>query len=157
MSEMVSQMINDLKLVLDITSRVDERVKIIAESQTELTHRLNKFVDEHNALAMRVKLLETQSYDKLLNEVSDVRERIDRIKSRMEIFETVGSTNTRESTEDMTNIINKMDTRLEKLETSSNGILEKAKTFGGLIMQGVWVVVVCYVLYKLGLQSPPTP
>ncbi len=152
-----AKMLNDLKLVLDITSRVDERVKMIAEGQSELTQRLNKFIDEHNSLAVRVKLIETFAGDKLITDVSEIRMGLDRIKSRTDLIESIGAAPMREKMDTLAKSFDDMRVRLEQMELSHNSVSEKFKHIGGLIVQGIWVIIVCYVLFRLGINSPPLP
>lgn len=123
-----SSLVNDIKLVLDITSRVDERVKIIAESQQQMNTRLNHFIDEHNTLASRVTVLESKNINKIYDTVQDLEEKVVTLKSR-----------------------------IGNLEEHKQSILDKSKQILGFVYQAIFIIAVCYILYKLGISSPPIP
>lgn len=150
MPESHNNIIDDIKLVLDITSRVDERAKIIADSQQKINARLDHLIDEHNNLASRVYVLESKGGRKIIDEIED---KTNRLKSRIELLESAGSPWHQRIVESINNI----KSRLNKLEDHKDGVNYKLKTFFGYVFQGTFVILVCYILYRMGLNPPPMP
>jgi DNA anti-recombination protein RmuC len=118
----------DLKLVLDITSRLDERAKIIADGQQKIDNRLDHFANDYNNLVSKVRVLESKNIGKIIDDLKDLEERISRMRGRV-----------------------------EKLEDHKEGITDKLKLASSYIFQGSFIILVCYILYRLGLSTPPMP
>lgn len=149
---------SELKLVLDMTTRVDERLKIICEKQQEANTRLNQLVDSHIDITSRVRVLEAH------NELSADLDEADEIKQRLTVIEAKGSPAFIEFEREMqtfldkvTGHLNNLDQRLRRLEEAQEGWWGRVGKLTQLGVQAVWVVLVCYVLYRLGLSSPPIP
>ena len=140
--------LSDIKTVLDISSRVDERVKIIQSGQAETHSRLNQLVYEINTLMTRVSVLESKNggaVHKLEEDLHLLDKRVERIEPIALDFLKLAE-NMRET-----------ETRLFKIEDSHEGWAAKVKQYTGLVIQALWVIIVCYLLYKLGLNTPPIP
>lgn len=156
----MTELLNEIKVILDITSRVDERVKAIQTNQQDLTARLNQFIGELNQLTARVFVLESKNGGK----VHAIEEEIDRMKTRVERMDVGGSEfyrrhveNYDETEEEVEKNLADLDKRLQKIEQTNEGWQTKVKHYAGLLIQGVWVIIVCYILYKLGINTPPIP
>ena len=156
----MTELLNEIKVILDITSRVDERVKAIQTNQQDLTARLNQFIGELNQLTSRVFVLESKNGGK----VHALEEQIDNLKTRVERIDMGGTEFFKkqfdeydETNEDLDDKLRDLDKRLQKIETSNEGWQMKFKHYAGLVIQGIWVIIVCYVLYKLGINTPPIP
>jgi hypothetical protein len=52
------EMLREIKRVVELTSRVDERVKVIADNHDKMTERFDKFMEQHSLLAERVHKIE---------------------------------------------------------------------------------------------------
>lgn len=128
---MPSEIVNDIKTVLDITSRMDERVKIIQSGQSETHNQLNKLAGDLVDLAERVTVIESRNGHK----TETLEEKVEIAKDRLNLFEL----------------------RIIRLEDHKQNWLTTVKQYSGLVIQGVWVIVVCYLLYKLGINTPPLP
>lgn len=147
--------VDEIKQVIDITSRVDERMKIIAESQQQLNIRLNHFVDEHNALVTKVQVLDSRTGVKLSDNVASLDEKYLRLIARLEVLETMGSHKEQKFTEDVNNTFHDLKNRMKELESHKQGTSEKVKQILGFVYQGMFIVIIAYLLYKLGLSNPP--
>jgi len=150
-------LVNDIKLVLDITSRVDERVKMIAEGQQQMNIRLNHFIDEHNALAARVTVLESKNISKMAESVQGVEEKITKMVIRVETLETLGSPLYQRIIEENRITIIDLKNRINNLEEHKQNVLDKIRRVLGFVGQAIFTILVCYILYKLGINSPPIP
>jgi hypothetical protein len=155
---------NEIRLVLDITARIDERVKLFIEKQSEMTHRLNGFVDSHNSLTNRVTVIETENVTIL----HDVKIKTDFICKRLLRLEAKLTNLNIEKIEKNFNEYSKtlslirgelssVENRVHKMEDRNIGLWSKMKFFMDLVAKGIWVLIVCWLLYKFGLNSPPIP
>lgn len=72
MEEKLYREVNDsLKLVFDITSRVDERMKGLIESNAESKEKIEKLYDNQIALLNRITVLENKNNGQLINELKN--------------------------------------------------------------------------------------
>lgn len=152
----------EIKLVLEMTARIDERVKLIIEKQSEMTHRLNGFIDSHNALLNRVTIIETKNGNgihEIKNKVDAIIERIVKVESEGENVDRVEVMigECRDIMDEIRRELVNVEKRVHKMEESSAGMWSKMKFVIDLVAKGIWVIIVCWLLYKFGLNSPPIP
>lgn len=162
-----SNILNDIKQVLDISSRVDERVKTIQVNQQELNSRMNQMLSELSQLSARVIVLESRNGTKL-HEVQDV---VNDLNVKVEKINVGGTecfnkflAEEKEQSGDFYDKIDELDTKIEilntkikMLERDNDGWQSKVKLYGGLVIQGIWVLIVCFMLAKFGLSTSPLP
>lgn len=150
----------DIKLVLDISSRVDERVKIIQSNQLELSSRMHQVSTDIVAVSSRVTILESKNGNRI-NEVEDELNEMVRRVDRMDVAGTSEFRHFADTVEkavvDLKTHDQATDFRLRQLEGGNDGWKSKMEFYWGLGVKAIWVCVVCYVLYKLGLNPPPIP
>lgn len=155
---------SEIKLVLEMTARVDERVKLVVEKQAEMTHRLNGFIDSHNALLNRVSVIEAKNG----NGIHDVKGKVDTMVERLVKLEADHSSGhferiektvaeCRDIMDDMRRELVAVEKRVHKMEEASIGMWSKTKFVLDLVAKGIWVIIVCWLLYKFGLNTPPIP
>lgn len=154
----------EIKLVLEMTARVDERVKLVVEKQSEMTQRLNGFIDSHNALLNRVTIIEAKNGNGLhevKNKVDTIIERVVKLESDQTNINVERIENTvnecRDIMEEMRRELVAVEKRVHKIEDASAGVWSKTKFVFDLVAKGVWVLIVCWLLYKFGLTTPPIP
>lgn len=150
---------NEVKLVLDMTARVDERVKLIVEKQTEMTARLNGFIDSHNALAGRVMVLEAGSgdidrfnglFERVVKlEADPTADNIERVEKMVAEFRAYLDEIRRDAVG--------VEKRVHMLEDASDGMWTKTRYIIDLIVKAVWALAIGYLLYKTGWSAPTTP
>ena len=138
-----SDIINDLKIVLDITSRVDERVKVIKDAQQDLFDKIDAICEDIKNMESRISVIEssnnTDKHNKLLAELHllDKRETQSAMQVKIEL-------------ESIKLII-------QALEKEKNSWLRIINSALGLLVHGMWVILVSYLLFKLGISNPPIP
>lgn len=140
-----SQVSESIQLVFDLTSRIDERVKMLIEKQNELDAKMTRFSESVQLISNRLTILESKDYPSLKEDLSKIRENIAAISL------------TGEDVEDLEDKVHNLEVKLEmislKLGTHDN------RWF--LMFDTVWkmalMLVAGYILYKLGLQAPPVP
>lgn len=138
----------ELKKLLDLTTRVDERVKLIVERQQEMHIRLNQFAVDHNELITRVSIIESNAEE---------LETLDQLKHRVTMLEAHGPVSLCKSIQELEDQVYVLESRIKKLEEHHEGLWGKINKFLGLLVHGVWIIVVCYLLYKMGINTPPIP
>lgn len=155
----------EIKLVLEMTARVDERVKLLVEKQSEMTARLNNFIDSHNALASRVTILETNNDGQATR---DLKYKYEMLWERVAKIEaTTGLQQLEKMEEDVDSINHTLDEmkvnnhsiskRVEHVEEYNTSHLSRAKFVFDLFVKAAWAVVVGWMLWKLGLSNPHAP
>lgn len=151
-----SELLTDIKQVLDISSRVDERVKIIQQNQQEMNARLNAFMIEFNTLSGRVMVLESKNGGR----VHDIEDSITRLASRVERIDAAGTeafqkvfADNKKDNDESEDELHSLKRRVDTLEHNNDNWQTKIRQYGGLVVQGAWVVIMSYILFKLGLQN----
>ena len=78
---------DSLKLVFDITSRIDERMKALIENNNEAKDRIEKLYENQMVLINRITVLENknsfQAVVDLKNEVNIMEGRVDHLSERL--------------------------------------------------------------------------
>lgn len=152
-----NQLIDEIKQVIDITSRMDERVKMVAEAQQEINFRLNHLIDEHNALVARVHVVESKNGHKYQEITSALDEKLMRLSARLDVLELVGSQKTQRVSEEFHLSTAEIRSRLKELEAHKQGMAERWKSILGYVWQTMFIIIVCYILYRLGISLPTLP
>lgn len=138
-SNNTEQVNNSIKSIIELTTRIDERVQLMMKKQSILEGKIEYYTDSLNELKIDIKLLDSKSGITLQNEVHKCSEKINQIQSKL------------------SNLENKLD-NLEKdsseMENDWKNILKGVLSF---VVQIIWVVMAAYILYKLGIQSPAVP
>lgn len=119
----------------------------VSESIKDL-HNLTTRIDE------RVKhLIERQSdMEEKMNKIDGLSERIAVLESKTGNLDALSSSI---SNIEQTNVMD--DKRLTALESSNNALQSRWQKISSFVLQLVWAVVACYVIYKLGLQNSMPP
>ena len=124
-----------IKAVFDLTARVDERVKMLVEKQSQIDSKIEGLSLHHTDLVAKVSVLESR------NE-KEFKDQIDR-------FET--------SVKEAEDTLKELDQRLYHVEKSSHTSENRWKNVYLFVRDTAWVLLVCYLLYKLNLNLPPIP
>lgn len=82
MEENIYKEMNDsLKLVFDITSRIDERMKVLIENNSEAKDKIEKLYDQQVSLLGRITVVENRNSAQLITELN---KEVDIIDSKVE-------------------------------------------------------------------------
>lgn len=119
------QVNNSIKSIIELTTRIDERVQAIMKKQDLLESKSNNQSDTLHTLNTDLLLLESISGKVLQEEVKKISNDIINIKSR-----------------------------LENVENKTNVQENKWKTVVDFILKIIWILITAYLLIKLGLQVP---
>jgi chromosome segregation ATPase len=123
------QVSDSIQLVFDLTSRIDERVKILIERQKEIDDQIEKLLEMQHQTLHRLVALESKvaTIDDPQKELTELRNKIHALEMKAENFQMR---------------IGYHDSRWIQ------------------IFDAVWkillMIIAGYILYKLGLQAPPS-
>lgn len=84
--EFFAQVSESIKSVFDITSRIDERVKIIMEKQTDVDRRLQQAMEYINTITSRVIVLESRDERAVKDQVERAANRLIELEKQFEIM-----------------------------------------------------------------------
>ena len=131
-SNNTEQVNNSIKSIIELTTRIDERVQLVMRKQDGLEEKLENHIEFLNELKIDLKLLDSKSGRTLQEEVSRISKEI-----------------------------NEIENKLDNVEKNFNNVSNdwKSITKGTLtfVVQIIWVVIAAYILYKLGIPSPAVP
>lgn len=129
--QILNQVVDSINLVTQATTRLDERIKILAEKQSELESKNEKVVDNYHNVANRVTAFETKD---LPNTIISLQNHFRDLEKTYKDF----------------------DSRLDKIEKQQ----EKSESRIFFFLDALWkIALMCitgYILFKLGIQAPPS-
>ncbi len=120
---------SDLIEIERLLTRVDERVQSIIKFQEHLDVKINDQHDMIGGLNTKISIIES-------NDVSDSNQA---------------------SLHKIRNDLHLMELKIQLLESSTSSTEGRWKTIIGFGIQLVWVILAAFLLYKLGISSPPVP
>lgn len=122
-NDFLAQILDSIKLLNDLTTRLDERVKIVVEKQGELQREVDHLSALMNSVKERIAIVERND------------DAINNIKVNHENY----------------------GYRIVKLETTASQSEGRWQKITNFAIQIVYVVVSCYLLWKLELGNISTP
>lgn len=144
------QVSESIQLVFDLTSRIDERVKMLIERQNEIDDRIEKLIEMHQQLINRLTLVESR-VDPL------VREDIYEINQKIAIIQ-----NADKKMEELRDNVHGLELKIPTLESKLDNLMIRIGNHDnrwGKLLDAIWklalMIIAGFILYKLGLQSPP--
>ena len=129
------EIIHSIQAVLELTARVDERVKLLMDKQTHIDAKLESLSMSQMNLFTKVSVLETKDGKELKNAL---------VSLDNEVKEAIKE-------------IHAIDMRLHGVEQVATRTENKWQMVFDFVYKTVWVILVCYLLVKLNLQPPPLP
>lgn len=138
-----SQVSESIQLVFDLTSRIDERVKMLIERQNELDSKIGKMADIQQMIVNRLSIIESKEYPQLKEDLVQIKQTLAR-------------------TQRLEDDLQKVETRIQSFETKQEILASRMGTHDNrwlMAFDAIWkiglMVIAGYILYKLGLQAPP--
>ncbi len=159
------EMLREIKRVLDLTSRVDERLKNIAESHEKMADRFDKFMEHHTALTERVAKLESSTWtgEKIENRIGLVEDEQKKITNRLISVETTAPYALKIVDQSL-EALNKLSDRVSKMEVEQKTTAGTVQTwqswlawFGDWCFKVAWIVIAAYILARIGLGGINIP
>jgi len=124
-SEFLNQILISIKALNELTTRLDERVKVLLERQKFLEDEIDKIASVGIKASERIAIIERD----------DTNDIVVSLKAAD----------------------NDYDKRLHKLETDFSQVEGRRQKIWNFVIQVIYAVVTCYILWKIGLGnvSPP--
>lgn len=111
---------------MDLTSRIDERTKNLIEKQELYCKRLDECIEKYNHMINKISQLEIEY--RIMKEIKDDLNQI-------------------------TNDLIDVKTNSTLLQQHNIQLATKWKTILDYIYKGMWVLIMSYILYRLGLGN----
>lgn len=129
--QILNQVVDSINLVTQATTRLDERIKILAEKQSELESKNEKVVDNYHNVANRVTAFETKD---LPNTIISLQNHFRDLEKTYKDF----------------------DSRLDKIEKQQEKSESRIFFFLDALLKIALMCITGYILFKLGIQAPPS-
>lgn len=129
------QVSESIKMVFDLTSRIDERVKMLMEGQNDIESRINKLIETNQKTTSDIK-----------DEINDISEKV----AIMENYELA------DEIEKAQNKMHLMEIRLENLDHRIGSHDKSWSKIFDTIWKLALMLIAGFILYKLGIQAPPS-
>lgn len=135
MSEEISAKIlvqtsDNIQRLFDVTTRIDERMKILQDKQEYLDGKIDDITQKQTDIAQKMAIIESQFVE-------------------IEGIFTLLDSNQKE--------LNEFDKRMSKIEDEQGNHNKRWNGIASFTIQLVWVILAAYLLTKLNLQSPAIP
>jgi hypothetical protein len=150
------QVSESLQMVFDLASRVDERVKGLAQRQQDIENRIEKMNDLQSEILKRVVLLEARK---------DMADDVDELNEKVTANEKVSAIQTedikkdveelRRKHHDLRNDLHLLALKLEGIQLRMGHHDTRWQKAFDIIWRLVFMLIAGYILYKLGLPSAP--
>lgn len=149
------QVSESVQLVFDLTSRIDERVKMLIERQKEIDDQLDKLLAMQNMALQRLATLES---------IVESRDFDTHLRSLSEKVAVISSSDLKDDVEslqnknqELHNIIHTMQIKIETMWLRLGVNDSRWYTIFDGFYKLALMMIAGYILYKLGWQSPPNP
>lgn len=128
--QILTQASENIQKLFDLSTRIDERVKMIQLRQEQMDKRIDESIIHVNATMQKIAVLE---------------------------FREKSAENTVKNVEVLEQAAVNMDKRLDVVEGKNQANNDRWNRFATFIIQLVWVILAAYLLTKLHLQAPAIP
>ena len=125
----MEKILEQLTILSDLSTRMDERLKAIKDNQKSMDDKIEGILENNNDLIERISKLEA----------SDFKQDFNKLKEEVNIQ------------------VNSFEKRLTNLEKMASGFEGKWKVISGYLIHLIWIVLACWILMKLNLTTPPIP
>ncbi len=132
--QILTQASDNIQKLFDLSTRIDERVKMIQSRQEIMDRRIDEIISIKNTLMQKIAVIESKEdalgiYDE---------QTIDRI-------------------ENIEKALISVDKRLDSVEGKNEMSSDRWNKIATFVIQLVWVILAAYLLTKLHLQAPSVP
>lgn len=154
MDSQILKFADSLGQVLELTSRIDERVKHIIDRQDEADLRIESLIQQQNGILARIAALESAGVSGLRNELSEAHRRLAHLESQSQPHgKTVELC--RQDINELKNIQHEMNLRMAGLTQAQTVGESRWKMIIDAIFKIAVLVGGGILLHKLGLPQVP--
>ena len=150
-----AQVSESIQMMFDLTSRIDERVKMLLERQKEIDEHINRLIHIQQESIGRLSILEAKDIASITNDLKKLSEKIAIIESNdPELKKELDKLHTINN--EIKNNIHNFELKIESLNTRMGSHDTKVTKIIDAFFKLTLMIIAGYILYKLGLQAPPT-
>ena len=147
------QVSETMKNVLELSTRIDERVQISGKKQDELEKKMDAQIQATASLGGRISVLESKSDTALKEDIKNLNADVKVLRKELGDLELKAQAT--EEIKFLKETVRQLELKLQMVEKDSARSENRWKIALNYGMKIIWVLVVAYLLYRLGLQSPP--
>lgn len=129
-----------LEELIEISSKTDEKIKLFIEREETFNEKISEILSRQNDILNRLTILESVDFDSLGKKINDVY--YDTRNAKRDIKEITGEQ------EEMGKKISILENSFNNNSFLFSKIFDFALRIGFMVFGG-------YILWKMGLQSPP--
>ena len=137
-----SQVSESIKLVFDLTSRIDERVKILVENQKTSDKRIEKLLTTQNELVSKVAILESK--EAAIKPI---------VSERLAVLESHGRP-VKKEIDNLELKVQEIELKMETLNLRTASSESKWAKIIDFCLKLGWALLAGYILYRLGFPEP---
>ena len=126
---------SDVNKLLEISTRIDERLKSIQDKQNRLETKLSDMAHEHGKSLQKIAVLESKDDCSTVCGIHQVVDHLD----------------------DVVKTINDLDKRVVVVEMATDKSQNRWRQMSTFVIQLIWVLLASWLLLKLNLQAPAIP
>lgn len=159
------ELLKEIKRVVELTTRVDERIKVIAESHERMADRFDKFLDQHAELTSRVIKLESSSEHIAImdKKITSVEEDQQKLVNRVVTVEATTPYALKIVDQSLA-ALNQLANRVSKVESDQNTTGNTMTSWhkwinwaGDWSFKMAWIIIAAYILARIGLGGVNIP
>jgi hypothetical protein len=154
LTEQYNQVSGSIKSVFDLTSRIDERVKMLVERQNIADERYDKVLELLQQLVNRVTILESKDISNVKTDLNDMNKKI-AIMENSETKHDKESSVTKHDMEDIKQKIHTLDLRVEAINMMTATQESRWAKLFDLVFKLTIMLIGGYLLFRFGWQAPP--
>lgn len=149
-----NQVTESIKSIFDLTSRIDERVKMLVERQNDADIRYDKVLELLQQLVNRVTILESKDISNVKIDVNEINKRV-AIMESFEAKHNVEDIGAKQDIEDIKQKIHTLDLRVEAINMRTVTQEGRWAKLFDLVFKLTIMLIGGYLLFRFGWQSPP--
>lgn len=144
-AQLPTQNSESIQMVFDLTSRTDERVKMIIEHQKEIEEQIEKLIIRTDSISHRLSIIDANDFASIKNNLHSLREKVAVITNDNSYKELI----------ELRAKIQSIELKAENIQIRLGFHDHRWSQIFDLIWKMALMCIAGYILYKLGLQPPP--
>jgi len=147
------QLTESVKLVFELSSRIDERVKILVEQQGEVQERIDKIMEKQEVTTSRLAILENKNGNHIKEDITDLKKNVRELEG--DIKEDI--TDIKKNVREVENKFQLFEIKIEGIQQKTTHHDTRMNQVFDWVLKIMFTVVAGYLLYKAGWSPPITP
>jgi hypothetical protein len=141
-NEQYREVASALKTNFEVMTRLDERVKSLVDKLHESDEHTKVVFQRLGELTTRVGIVEARVWNPPCPQLVDLRTAFEKNVSHFLELQT---------------LVSEIGTKLSHVERTATAVEDRWKKVFGFVFQALSTLLICYLLYKMNLSTPPLP